>query len=285
MPLAPIEIRFLTERDLPAAMRLKEAAGWNQTVADWQRLLKLEPRGCFAAWLNEELVATTTTTSYGVDLAWIGMVLVDPAHRRGGIATQLMRAALAYLRQAGVDTIKLDATPAGQPVYDALGFVAEGLIERWAGVPQTICATICQPLDAELLSQVWTLDHKAFGADRRELLLTLLADARVAPLALCANDGQLRGYALARGGTRAAYLGPLVATDRAGALRLLDEMLAQLRGQEVYCDLPMTGLLGGADLLARGFSKQRDLVRMRLGDERAAGTAPAICAIAGPDVG
>lgn len=285
MPLAPIEIRFLTERDLPAAMRLKEAAGWNQTVADWQRLLKLEPRGCYAAWLNEELVATTTTTRYGVDLAWIGMVLVDPAHRRGGIATQLMRAALDYLRQAGVDTIKLDATPAGQPVYDALGFVAEGLIERWAGVPQTTSATICQPLDAELLSQVWTLDHKAFGADRRELLLTLLADARVAPLALCADDGQLRGYALARGGTRAAYLGPLVATDRAGALMLLDEMLVQLRGQEVYCDLSMASRLGGTDLLARGFSKQRDLVRMRRGDERAAGTAPEICAIAGPDVG
>lgn len=285
MPLAPIEIRCLTEHDLPAVMRLKEAAGWNQTVADWQRLLKLEPRGCFAAWLHEELVATTTTTSYGVDLAWIGMVLVDPAHRRGGIATQLMRAALDYLRQAGVGTIKLDATPAGQPVYDALGFVPEGLVERWSGVPQTISANVCQPLAAELLPQVWTLDHKAFGADRRELIAALLADARVAPLALCANDGQLRGYALARAGTRAAYLGPLVATERAGALMLLDEMLAQLRGQEIFCDLPTAGWLNGADLLARGFGKQRDLVRMRLGDECAAGTAPEICAVAGLEVG
>lgn len=285
MPSMPIAIQLLTERDLPAVMRLKETAGWNQTVSDWQRLLRLEPRGCFAAWLNGELVATTTTTSYGTDLAWIGMVLVDPAHRRGGIATQLMRTAMDYLRAAGVGTIKLDATPAGQPVYDALGFVQEGLVERWAGIPQTISANACQPLVAELLPQVWTLDRKAFGADRRELLADLLADVHAAPLALCADDGKLRGYALARGGTRAVYLGPLVAAERTGALILLDEMLAQLRGQEVFCDLHTASLLKSADLLARGFSKQRDLVRMRLDDERAAGTAPEICAIAGLEVG
>jgi len=29
-----IEIRLLTEADLPAAMRLKELANWNQTIAD-----------------------------------------------------------------------------------------------------------------------------------------------------------------------------------------------------------------------------------------------------------
>lgn len=285
MPLAPIEIRLLTERDSAAVMRLKEAAGWNQTAADWQRLLELEPRGCFAAWLRGELVATTTTTSYGTDLAWIGMVLVDPAHRRGGIATQLMRAAIAYLRAAGVNTIKLDATPAGQPLYEALNFVREGLVERWAGVPQTDAAPVCQPLGAAMWPQVWTLDHAAFGADRRELLTSLLTDVYIEPLAVRTDDGHLRGYALARRGTKAAYLGPLVATERATALALLDGMLAQLRGQEIFFDLHTGSWLNGADLMARGFAKQRDLIRMRAGDERAAGTAPEICAIAGPEVG
>jgi hypothetical protein len=159
------------------------------------------------------------------------------------------------------------------------------LVERWAGVPQATATNICQPLNADLLSQVWPLDHQAFGADRRALIMDLWAAAPVTPLALCAQDGTLRGYALARGGTRAAYLGPLVAVEREGALSLLDAMLAQLRGQEVYCDWHTAGLLNDADLSARGFSKQRDLVRMRIGDERAAGTAPEICAIAGPDVG
>lgn len=285
MPLTSIEIRLLTERDLGAAMRLKELAGWNQTEDDWRRLFKLAPTGCFAAWLNEELVATITTTSYADDLAWIGMVLVDPAHRRGGIATQLMRAALACLRAAGVKTIKLDATPAGQPVYEALGFVREGLIERWEGIPDVSPAPHCRPLTAELRPQLGALDREAFGADRWELIDSLWSDVHFAPLAVCVPDGRLRGYGLARRGTNAHYLGPLVATDRETALALLDGMLAQLNGARVFLDLHTGGLCDGTDLTARGFAKQRDLIRLRAGDERGAGTTPLVCAIAGPEIG
>ena len=90
-------------------MQLKDAAGWNQTEKDWQRLLALEPNGCFAAGKDGRLVGTTTTTTYGNDLAWIGMVLVDPQERRQGIATRLMHVAIDYLKDK-VATVKLDAT-------------------------------------------------------------------------------------------------------------------------------------------------------------------------------
>ena len=86
-----IEVRLLRESDIPAALRLKELAQWNQTENDWLRLLRLEPNGCFCATIGDEVVATTTTTTYGHELAWIGMVLVDPEFRRLGIATRLMR--------------------------------------------------------------------------------------------------------------------------------------------------------------------------------------------------
>src|SRR5689334_13481661 len=92
-----LEIRRLSQGDIPAAMRLKELAGWNQSDRDWQRLIELEPEGCFAAWVGDHMVATTTTTTYGQALAWVGMVLVAPEYRRLGIATSLMRQALGYL--------------------------------------------------------------------------------------------------------------------------------------------------------------------------------------------
>src|SRR6185503_3320345 len=97
-----IEVRLLRESDLPAALRLKELAQWNQTENDWLRLLRLEPNGCFCATFDGEVVATTTTTTYGTDLAWIGMVLVDPRRRQLGIATRLMNRALEYLGKVGV---------------------------------------------------------------------------------------------------------------------------------------------------------------------------------------
>src|SRR5919205_549146 len=96
-----VEIRPLVGADLPAAMRLKESAGWNQTEEDWLRLLRLEPRGCFAASSGGRLVGTATTTTYGRELAWVGMVLVDPEFRRRGIASLLMDAALSYLDGRG----------------------------------------------------------------------------------------------------------------------------------------------------------------------------------------
>src|SRR4026207_211783 len=92
-----VEIRLLRESDIAAAMELKRLAGWNQTESDWRTLLQLEPNGCFAAVLDDQLVGTTTTTSYGSELAWVGMVLVQPEKRRQGIATKLIGTALTYL--------------------------------------------------------------------------------------------------------------------------------------------------------------------------------------------
>ncbi|MDQ2922333.1 MAG: GNAT family N-acetyltransferase [Acidobacteriota bacterium] len=279
-----IEIRLLVESDIPVAMQLKELARWNQTESDWRRLLRLEPNGCFCATLQGRVVGTTTTTTYGHHLAWIGMVLVDPAYRRRGIATKLMHAALDYLFEAGVATVKLDATPDGRPVYETLGFKIESLIERWEGVAGTH-AVGCSPLDTAARREALTLDRRAFGAERSKLIEMLIADSYVAPLIATAADGPLTGYALARNGSAAVYVGPLLATGTEAATTLLDGLLGQVSGQRVYFDMN-TGFEGGRKILTeRGLVKQRDLIRMSYGKESTAGSSPSIFAIAGPEIG
>ena len=279
------EIRLLTEADLPAAMRLKELARWNQTEADWRRLLRLEPRGCFAATAGGRVVATTTTTRFGRELAWVGMVLVEPDYRRRGIATRLLRAALDHLRGAGVPVVKLDATPAGRPVYESLGFEAESLVERWAGEARPAGDATVVEMDAASHPELFALDRRAFGADRSALLDSLIAEACVAPLVCVAPGGGLKGYVLARRGTAASYVGPLVATDSAAATALLDAVLGRLAGRPVYVDLNTQFESGAPALTARGLAKQRDLIRMSYGGRSRAGTSAAVFAIAGPEVG
>jgi GNAT superfamily N-acetyltransferase len=110
-----IAIRVLRETDLASAFDLERRERWNQTTADWQRLLRLDPRGAFAALDGERLVGTVTTITYGRALAWIGMMLVAEAFRGRRIGNRLMRAALGYCTARGVATVKLDATPAGRP--------------------------------------------------------------------------------------------------------------------------------------------------------------------------
>ncbi|HEY2975271.1 MAG TPA: GNAT family N-acetyltransferase [Pyrinomonadaceae bacterium] len=279
-----IEVRLLRESDIPAALRLKELARWNQTDNDWLRLLRLEPNGCFCATIDGDVVATTTTTIYGHELAWIGMVLVDPDRRRLGIATKLMNVAIEYLSKAGVATVKLDATPAGCSLYKNLGFKEESLIERWEGIAGTR-AVACSTMDTPRRREALVLDRHAFGGERSKLIEMLIEDSYVAPLVAAEADGRLTGYALARHGSAAVYAGPVVATSTDAATTLLDGLLNQVSGQRVYLDLNTNFAEGRKILTERGLVKQRDLIRMFYGKESNAGSSPSIFAIAGPEVG
>ena len=275
-----VEIRLLFESDIPAAMRLKEAAGWNQSEADWRRLIKLEPNGCFAAIEDDQLVGTTTTTTYQDDLAWIGMVLVDPQDRRRGIATRLMETALTYL-EGKVAVIKLDATAEGRPVYEKFGFKAESLVERWGGNVES--QSIEREDAAVNLEELLALDRRAFSADRSRLITSLIDDSRISPVLVRNESGSLTGYALSRAGTKATYVGPVVTTDASQVENLLDWSLVQLSG-DVYIDFSNECGVSSSVLAARGFVKERDLIRMSCGSHSVK-TSPFVIAIAGPEIG
>jgi hypothetical protein len=239
-------------------------------------VLSLDRRGSFAACLHGRLIGTVTTVTYGVDLAWIGMMLVDADRRRRGIGTRLMRTALDHLEARGVPTVKLDATAAGRPLYESLGFVPETRIERWKGMARPTSTKDVLELDPQTFDVVRTPDRFASGTDRSSVLEALVAGSRVTPLIVTERSGtELRGYALARRGRAASYLGPVIATDDDAARALVDGLLGRLAGETVFVDYHTD----------RGFTKRRELTRMRLGKENNAGTSGAIFAIAGPEVG
>ena len=281
----PVSVELLALHDVAAAFELTRDAGWNQTEADWRRILDLEPRGAFGAFDNGTLVGTTTSLTYGSDLAWIGMVFVSESYRRRGIGRQLMEATLRYLNHAGVASIKLDATPVGRPLYESLGFVPETSIERWEGTATLVAQDGLQELNDSLRKAVYSLDLTAFGADRTRVIRRLFDDSCTHPLVAPTSDGKPRGYALARSGYRASYIGPLVAVDSTSALELFDGMLAALAGAAVYIDFNRDCSVSSDELVTRGFTKQRDLLRMRYGSPSSAGTSKLIFAIAGPELG
>jgi GNAT superfamily N-acetyltransferase len=280
-----LEIRLLTEADVPAAMKLKESAGWNQTENDWRCLLELEPHGCFAAELNGELVGTTTTTTYEEELAWIGMVLVQPERRRQGIATRLLTTALEYLKDK-VATIKLDATPAGKFVYEGFGFKTEGLIERWTRNADFHVAG-CNDgpaLDNETFRELIALDAAIFKANRSKLIEMLVANSCAGPVVKRTEEGALSGYALSRRGSKADYVGPFISQAANHVGPLLDRLLAQMTGRPVYFDFNTNCICDSSMLVERGFRKERELIRMYYG-EPSASTSSFVIAIAGPEVG
>jgi len=64
---------------------------------------------------------------------------------------------------------------------------------------------------------------------------------------------------------------------------LLDRMLSQLPGRDVYIDINRECIVDTRVLSDRGFVKERDLIRMVKG--RGLKTSPLVVAIAGPEVG
>ena len=246
-------LRLFTRADIPAAVRIKEAAGWNQTETDWHNLLRLAPETCFALECDGALAATATAVRYGRRLAWIGMVLTDPACRRRGFARQLVERAIEELTARRVEWIKLDATEMGVPLYRQLGFEPECGVERWG----TIAGPAPRVRDLSRQGQWSGLDRQAFGADRAELLATL------APLGAASLGGdQGEGYAMARAGSQAAYFGPCVSRGPEGARELLAWFLGRHPGEPVCWDLLPANTEAVRLARASGFAPLRRLVRM-----------------------
>jgi GNAT superfamily N-acetyltransferase len=265
--------RLLVEGDLPALLTLCRAAGWNQTEADWRRVMALQPDLVFGIERGGRVVAAATAICYGRQLAWIGMVLTHPDYRRQGLARMLMERALAELDARSIASVKLDATDAGRPLYAQLGFERECAVERWL---RPACAVEVEPRVDEYRPDA-ELDREAFVADRVALLASLTGDEA----ASAGGDG----FAMARPGAVAAYLGPVVARNQPAARRLVTWFVARHGHEDTYWDLLPAS--GGAVALARefGFQPARKLVRMRRGVAGSQGRAEWIWAGAGFEFG
>lgn len=279
--MSPV-IRQLLPSDIEAGMRLKAAAGWNQVRADWEALLQVEPDGCFAAVEDDEVVGTATAVGWDDTLGWIGMVLVDPAHRRKGIATQLMERAIAYLEARPCACIKLDATDDGAKVYAHMGFQYEYTVERWRRDPSAFRPPIepaVRPISEADAPVLFDQDVAAFGADRSRLLRWYF-EAPVPALAWIGADGSRQGYVCGRRGSGAMQMGPLVAGASAPAAALMSAFLAGAAGP-VIADFPASNPWA-ADLLSKfGFVRSRVLQRMVRGDNRCPGDPAQVYCLAG----
>lgn len=281
----------MADTDLPFADRVRGSAGWNQSLQDWRRLLQHDPGGCFVAEWNGRPAGTATTTIYSQDLAWIGMVLVDPAMRRRGIGTALLARCIEHLRRSGVGCIKLDATPMGRQVYGPLGFVAEWSLSRWetaklAAFPARSGASSApnpRPLDSGGIGCAADLDASAFGAGRQRMLWMLAAQSRARVLA--DGAGRTVGYGMLRPGRRAHYLGPMVAEDESSGTALADDLLGGIPGHPLYWDIPDANRAAIGVARRYGMDRQRSLTRMYLGENTRPGRPADLWAIAAPEIG
>jgi GNAT superfamily N-acetyltransferase len=271
----PTILRKLTFADIPGALALSTEAGWNQTIEDWQTLVSLSPQGCLAIEVDGEIASTATLTCYGHRLAWIGMVLTRIKYRGRGFAMRLLNETLRLADEWKIESVKLDATDLGQPLYEKLGFRAEQPVERWWRAGSSTSNE--SHISPEAPGQNWhAADRDAFGADRSDLLVKLAK--RNIPLT------EKNAYLLVRPGRTISYLGPCISDTPVTARHLLQSAMRNASPGGWFWDLLLATQPAVAIAKELGFAPKRHLLRMVRGKELR-GNEQKIYALAGFELG
>jgi ribosomal protein S18 acetylase RimI-like enzyme len=259
-----IAIRVMTLADLPPGLGLSRQAGWNQTEADWRRFLDLEPQGCFVAELDAVSVGTTTTCIFG-SVAWVAMVLVDVDARRQGVASALLEHAIDFLEGRAVTSVRLDATAAGQRVYEKLGFVPQYALSRYEGrLARTGTPGRVALATAEMLSKIVEFDFQVTGTHRAKMLTRLFEESPEA-MHVVHERGEMKGFVTCRRGANATQIGPCLAEPAAGRA-LLHHAMSRYAGEPVFVDVPRDNAPAVETVEAAGLRVQRHFMRMVRGE-------------------
>lgn len=255
---ATVHLRAARERDLPDIVRTLTLAFGEPLRGDtWQWILDSSEGVIFVAERRGEIVGTGAGLRFGAT-GWIGGLGVEPGSRRRGIASRLTGQVVGWLREHGAETLLLQATGQGRPVYEQLGFAAEGAYRMWSVPPSRHRDGHrgVRPLRASDLDAVLELDRAVTGEDR-----TLALRGAWASGGYALDDGRVRGYHL----HTPWGPGPTVAADREAGLALIDT--AQRPDESVRVGVPEANQPAVEAMTARAYEDVAGTQRMRLGPE------------------
>lgn len=277
-------IRSLTIADLPFALRLSRQADWEDVIGDWHRVLAWQPDGCFVAEIGGHLIGTITSIRYGRDLAWVGYMLVDVAHRRKGVASSLMCAVVDQLAKYGVSRVMVDASEMGQPLYERFDFRPLQRVNTWVG-QAGVSRGDCPRLAPHHLTAVSAFDRRQFGADRAKIITVLATEfPDLARVDLDAH-GKVLGYLIGYRRSDLVQVGPWVHTDVEGASRLLGSTMKACSGHPLIVRTPEVNSGATKILEKAGFLLRDTAMRMIMGKADQCSRQETIYAIAGLAVG
>ena len=242
----PIEAATASDLEALGAERVQQ--GWHPSlpllsaIVDWEaggRLFVLRESALIPQSATPQAPVATTSAIAAGPVGVVGNVIVRDDYRRRGLGRAVMDSAVAWMRQRGVRSVLLDATPAGRPLYRGMGFVGlERSFYAW-GPLRTLDRSALRHIAAghvhtahripsHELPRVAALDEQAFGGDRLPLVAGLLREPGAALYVAEGVAADVSGFLVARPvevPREGLRVGPWVARDPATAAALLESAL------------------------------------------------------------
>jgi GNAT superfamily N-acetyltransferase len=258
-------VRQMTPDDLDAAATLlTEAYGrpdpWRDEV---EYYLTLQRDGWFVASIDGDIIGMGGAHDYG-PFASIGLMATHPSAQRRGVARMILDRVISWLRDRSCQVAVLDASIAGAPLYERYGFLDDGLtalFRRDIPDPTSAIPDGVTPMRQSDVAQVASFDAPLFGANRVNVLESMLSLAPDRAFLVRDRSGNLTGYLFAQ----AQRLGPWMATTPGAANNLLTAALTLPFDESPGVLVPSANLSATPLLEARGFTLQRALRHMYLG--------------------
>ena len=242
---------------------MQRAYGVSSFRTSLDRFVAAQPDGLAVVEHEGTVVGTGCCVAYpSGGFGWIGLVATAPGFERRGIATAITDFLSDVLVGHGCASV-LDASAAGGPVYERMGFADWGLTRVMGFDGVEVAATgesdRCAPMSAADFGEVVAFDALRSGASRSDLLNKLVEQHPERALVLRSGP-EIVGYLVAQEST----LAPVVAEDHESLSCLVSAALRLGWGSAPRINVPPESI-HLESLLALGFATRRELRHMRRG--------------------
>ena len=254
----------MTRVDIDIAVEWAATEGWNPGLNDADSFFLADPQGFYVGRLDGDPVTCISAVQYGDAFGFVGFYICRPEFRGRGFGLRTWEHAFANLR---APTVGLDGVLDQQANYAKSGFVLAHRNIRYGGedVPAAGTAPDVTELGPEHAAMVALYDRAHFGCIRPDFLASWLGTKAHVALGVM-DDGNLKGYGVARPCRSGVKIGPLFADDAAVAERLFDALAAKSPGRPLFFDVPEPNTAAVRLAESRGLEPVFETARMYRGN-------------------
>lgn len=259
-------VKKMDADDYCFAVQLTNSMNWGMTAKDFEFMSIIEPLGCFV--LYDGLVKIGISTSISFDnIGWFGNLVIKNEFRNKHAGSYLLKNAITYLKNKGVQTIGLFSYPELIDFYKKFGFKVDNEFIVIRGSPSVFKKVgdlrIPQKKD---FSKLFEFDKTCLGFNRYKTLNPIFSDNKNITYFFTKNNS-IKGYIVTKIDNNQAEIGPLVFQSdyEPVAVNLLSKTLNDLYDFDVFIYVSRQNKIFIDLLLEYGLKTDINLVRMFLG--------------------